>query len=79
MLSLSMIVRDEAERLERCLASVVGFVDEIIVVDTGSQDDSIATLPPPATRPWNLYGATGCWCWMGMNGCARRPGHPSRP
>ncbi|MEY4746437.1 MAG: hypothetical protein RLZZ442_1029, partial [Cyanobacteriota bacterium] len=26
MLSLSMIVRNEAERLERCLASVAGFV-----------------------------------------------------
>ena len=42
MLSLSMIVRDEAERLERCLASVTGFVDEIVVVDTGSVDNTIA-------------------------------------
>jgi tetratricopeptide (TPR) repeat protein len=38
MLSLSMIVRNEAERLERCLASVAGFVDEMVVVDTGSDD-----------------------------------------
>jgi tetratricopeptide (TPR) repeat protein len=38
MLSLSMIVRNEAERLERCLASVAGFVDEMVVVDTGSGD-----------------------------------------
>ena len=42
MLSLSMIVRDEAERLERCLASVRGFVDEMVVVDTGSQDGTVA-------------------------------------
>ncbi|MCT0212180.1 glycosyltransferase [Synechococcus sp. CS-1324] len=41
MLSLSMIVRDEAERLGSCLASVAGFVDELVVVDTGSQDDSV--------------------------------------
>jgi len=56
MLSLSMIVRDEAERLERCLASVTGFVDEIVVVDTGSQDATIAIAQAwGATvhqRPW---------------------------
>jgi tetratricopeptide (TPR) repeat protein len=38
MLSLSMIVRDEAERLEACLLSVRDFVDEMVVVDTGSVD-----------------------------------------
>lgn len=42
MLSLSMIVRDEAERLERCLASVAGFVDEMVLLDTGSTDDTVA-------------------------------------
>jgi tetratricopeptide (TPR) repeat protein len=33
-----MIVKDEESRLERCLQSVQGIVDEIIVVDTGSRD-----------------------------------------
>ena len=42
MLSLSMIVRDEAERIEACLRSVQGFVDEMVVVDTGSSDDTAA-------------------------------------
>ena len=42
MLSLSMIVRDEADRLERCLASVAGFVDEMVLLDTGSGDDTVA-------------------------------------
>jgi tetratricopeptide (TPR) repeat protein len=42
MLSLSMIVRNEAERLERCLHSLAGFVDEMVVVDTGSDDDTAA-------------------------------------
>jgi hypothetical protein len=37
-----MIVRNEAERLERCLGSVAGFVDEMVVVDTGSSDDTVA-------------------------------------
>lgn len=36
--SLCMIVRDEAELLPRCLASVQGQVDELIVLDTGSRD-----------------------------------------
>lgn len=37
-----MIVRNEAERLERCLDSVAGFVDEMVVVDTGSDDGTAA-------------------------------------
>ncbi len=40
-LSLCMIVRDEEERLGRCLESVRGLVDEIVVVDTGSQDGTV--------------------------------------
>lgn len=41
-LSLSMIVRDEAETLLRCLQSASGVVDEIVVVDTGSVDHTPA-------------------------------------
>jgi len=37
-----MIVRDEAERLAACLTSVQGFVDEQVVVDTGSRDATAA-------------------------------------
>ena len=39
-ISLCMIVRNEHQHLARCLQSVLGVVDEIIVVDTGSQDDT---------------------------------------
>jgi tetratricopeptide (TPR) repeat protein len=35
-----MIVRDEARMIDGCLASVNGIVSEIIVVDTGSTDDT---------------------------------------
>lgn len=42
MLSLSMVVRNEAERLEGCLASVAGFVDEMVLLDTGSSDGTVA-------------------------------------
>ena len=40
-ISLSMIVRDEAQFLAGCLQSVEGVVEEIVVVDTGSQDDTV--------------------------------------
>jgi len=40
-LSLCMIVRDEEEMLPRCLAAAAPAVDEIIVVDTGSQDRTV--------------------------------------
>lgn len=36
-----MIVRDEAESLPRCLESLKDWVDEIVVVDTGSSDDTM--------------------------------------
>ena len=37
-LSLCMIVKDEEKTLARCLNSVKSFIDEIIIVDTGSKD-----------------------------------------
>lgn len=39
-LSLCMIVKDEEATLERCLNSVKSFIDEIIIVDTGSTDST---------------------------------------
>jgi tetratricopeptide (TPR) repeat protein len=41
-LSVCMIIRDESERLPRVIESVRPIADEVIVVDTGSTDDSIA-------------------------------------
>ena len=45
-----MIMRNEARRLARCLDSVIGLVDEVIIVDTGSTDNSIQIA--------KSYGAT---------------------
>ena len=41
MLSLCMIVKNEQDTLDRCLASAREAVDEIVVVDTGSTDDTV--------------------------------------
>jgi len=40
-LSLCMIVKNEENVLDRCLESVKHFVDEIIIVDTGSTDSTV--------------------------------------
>ena len=56
MLSLSMIVRDEEARLGECLRSVQGFADEMVVVDTGSTDATVAIAEAAGARveqiPW---------------------------
>ncbi len=41
-LSVCMIVRDEEKALPRCLRSVQDVADELIVVDTGSQDNTVS-------------------------------------
>lgn len=40
MLSLCMIVKNEESNLKSCLSQVAPFVDEIIIVDTGSTDNT---------------------------------------
>lgn len=40
-ISLCMIVKNEEDVLARCLASAAGLVDEIIIVDTGSDDRTV--------------------------------------
>lgn len=40
LLSVCMIVKNEEEVLERCLQSIHGIADEIIIVDTGSTDNT---------------------------------------
>lgn len=39
--SLCMTIKNEQDNIDRCLKSVKGIVDEIIIVDTGSHDKSI--------------------------------------
>ncbi|MBW4683466.1 MAG: glycosyltransferase family 2 protein [Microcoleus vaginatus WJT46-NPBG5] len=59
-----MIVKNESQNLPRCLASAKPYVDEIIVVDTGSEDNT----PEIATQ----YGAkVGYFKWCDDFSAAR--------
>ena len=40
-LSLCMIVKNEANCLSRCLESMKVIADEIVIIDTGSKDETI--------------------------------------
>lgn len=77
--SLAMIVRNEVATLPRLLDSVAGFVDEIVIVDTGSNDgtldvaqrytDNVATITWPddfsVARQEAFDRASGEWvCWL---------------
>ncbi|MFM7085969.1 MAG: glycosyltransferase [Cyanobium sp.] len=53
-LSLAMIVRDEEDGLQACLESVIGFVDEMVVVDTGSRDGTVAIAERCGARVHHL-------------------------
>lgn len=41
-LSVCMIVKNEEKHLERCLTSVKDVADEIVIVDTGSEDNTLS-------------------------------------
>lgn len=54
MLTLAMIVRDEAEMLPAFLERVDGLWDELAVVDTGSTDNTVAILERAGATVQNL-------------------------
>lgn len=52
--TLSMIVRDAARDLPSCIASVRGAVDEIVIADTGSADNTIELAQRLGARVFSI-------------------------
>jgi tetratricopeptide (TPR) repeat protein len=75
VISLCAIIKNESHRIADCLDSVQGFVDEAIVVDTGSTDDTVRIAKQhgakvfkfdwcddfAAARNYSLKQASGDW------------------
>ncbi len=75
MISLAMIVKNEEKYLDRCLKSAAHLVDEIVVVDTGSSDQTVEIAAQygakiyhfewiddfAAARNYSLEHVTGDW------------------
>ncbi|WP_047980763.1 glycosyltransferase [Ornithinibacillus contaminans] len=78
-ISLCMVVKNEESSIERCLKSVRDLVDEIIIVDTGSSDNTLSICKQytnhihlvdwendfAKARNYSLQFATGDWIvWL---------------
>jgi glycosyltransferase involved in cell wall biosynthesis len=57
LLTAALIVRDEERRLPACLESLRELVDEIVVVDTGSRDGTIAVAQAFGARVFETHWA----------------------
>ena len=59
-LSCCIIARNEADRIGDCIRAVAGLVDEVVVVDSGSTDDTVAVAQSLGARvvhhDWPGYG-----------------------
>ena len=59
-ISCTIIAHNEADRIARCISSIHGFADEIVVIDSGSTDDTVAISEKLGAlcffNPWSGYG-----------------------
>lgn len=69
-LSVFIIAKDEADRIPLAIESVIDWVDEVIVIDSGSSDDTVAISDRMGAKtvfhewqgygPQKVYGETLC-------------------
>ena len=59
-LSCCIIAHNEGDRIERCIRAARGIVDEVVVVDSGSTDDTVAKAEALGAKvffnAWDGYG-----------------------
>ena len=70
-LTLAMIVRDEEMTMDRVLTCASGFCDEIVVVDTGSTDQTIPIIQAFAQRHPNIRVKIDHFEWINDFSAAR--------
>lgn len=61
-ISVFIIARDEEDRIPYAINSVIGWVDEVIVIDSGSKDNTVEVAkklgtPKVVFNQWQGYGA----------------------
>ena len=57
-ISLCMIVKNEEKVLARCLDSIADLMDEIIIVDTGSSDNT-KEIAKKLSKDYDILKVTG--------------------
>lgn len=59
-ISVFIIAKDEADRIGRAIESVKGWVDEVLVIDSGSSDHTVSLCEEMGARtyfnPWTGFG-----------------------
>ena len=59
-ISVYIVAKNEADRIGRAIRSVVDWVDEVIVIDSGSEDETVLIASEAGARvlyhPWPGYG-----------------------
>ncbi len=59
-LSCCIITQDEGDRIERCILAAREIVDEVVIVDSGSTDDTVAKAKSLGAKvffnAWDGYG-----------------------
>lgn len=77
-LAAIILTKNESKHIERCIKSIIGVVDDIVVIDSFSTDDTCALAESLGARvfknPWKNYatqfnygvyetGITADWIW----------------
>lgn len=71
LLGLALIVRDEEQTLPALLESIEGAFDQVVLVDTGSTDDTVGTFQRWAHKQPNMMFKVGRFEWVDDFAAAR--------